>query len=174
MSDDRPRPRQEAGTDSGLDLVATNVAVVTTVHEGRPHGLTANVWGEAGNGGVCLITVRRGSNSWEAITGSGRFAANVLRAEQVGVARRFARREPEPGRRFAGVRHEERDGWPVLAGCLVTLLCEIEGCFPFGMQDVVTGRVTGTVLGAPGVPLLFHHGGFRTTKDLPSGTAPSY
>ena len=168
MSDDIPGPRREPGADAALDLVATNVAVVTTVHEGRPHGSTANVWGEAGNGGVCLITLRRGSNSWEAITGSGRFAANVLRVEQVELARRFARREPEPGWRFSGVAHEELGGCPVLPESLVTLVCEVEGCFPFGEQDVVTGRVTAHRLGVPGAPLLFHARSFRTTADLSS------
>ena len=152
---------------SGLHLVATNVAVVTTVHDGRPHGLTANVWGEAGNGGVCLITVRRGSASAEAIAGSGRFAANVLRAEQVDLARRFARPEPEPGARFTGVAAELTDGGPVLAGCLVTLFCEVEGRYPFGAQQIVTGRVTGSRLGAPGAPLLFHDRGFHTLGELP-------
>ena len=152
---------------TGLHLVATNVAVITTVNGGRPHGLTANVWGEAGNGGVCLVTVRRRSASAEAITGSGRFAANVLRAEQVDLARRFARPEPEPGRRFDGVAHEPADGGPVLAGCLVTLFCEVEGRFPFGTQEILTGRVTGSRLGEPGAPLLFHDRGFHTLGELP-------
>ena len=168
MTTEAADPAGRAGAEAALALVATNVAVVTTAYEGAPHGLTANVWGEAGNGGVCLVTVRRGSRSAEAIAAHGRFAANVLRVEQVDLARRFARREPTPGWRFSGVPYDEQDGCAVLPESLVTLICAVEGRFPFGEQEIFTGRITGHRVGAPGAPLLFHARSFCTTAGIPA------
>ena len=155
---------------TALDRVATNVAVVTTYTNGHPHGSTANVWGEPDNGAMCLITLRRGSISAEAVAGSGRFAANILRADQIDVALRFARREPEPGWRFTGVGFEEQSGCPVLLDSLAVLICTVESRIPFGEYEIFTGKIEDQFLGRSAKPALFYDRHFWSTESSPRKT----
>lgn len=158
-------------TRTALDRVATNVAVVTTHIGDRPHGATANVWGEPDNGAMCLITLRRGSISAEAVAEDGRFAANVLSSDQLDLVLRFARREPEPGWRFSGVGFEEQSGCPVLTDSLVALICTVEARIPFGESEIFTGKIEDQYLGRSGKPALFYDRHFWTTAASPWKTA---
>ena len=162
MTDDNPM----GSAKTALDKVATNVAVVTTFLQGRPHGSTANVWGEPDNGAMCLITLRRGSASALAVAETGRFAANVLPADRVDLARKFARREPEPGWRFTDVSYEERSGCPVLLDSLVSIICTVEARVPFGEYEIFTGRIEDEYLGPDRTPALFYDRGFWTVEAL--------
>ena len=162
MTDETPM----GSAKTALDRVATNVAVVTTYLDGRPQGSTANVWGEPANGAMCLITLRRGSASAEAVARAGRFAANVLPADQVDLARKFARREPEPGWRFTDVSFEERSGCPVLLDSLVSLICTVEARAPFGEYEIFTGRIEDQYLGPYRKPALFYDRRFWTIEAL--------
>jgi flavin reductase (DIM6/NTAB) family NADH-FMN oxidoreductase RutF len=137
--------------------IATNVSVITVNNEEGPHGCTANVWAEAPDPPVVLITLRRTSATLARILAEGRFAVNVLEASQEGVARQFASR----GDRFAGIAFdlgEHRQ--PLIRDALLSMECAVEGRFAFGAYDIVTGCVTSFHPREPARPLMFYAGRF--------------
>ena len=97
---------------AALGLLATNVAVVTTADGALPHGVTANAWGESADPALVLVTLTVGAQTLPIVRRSGRFAVNVLSADQEGLARAFARHEDRPGSRFEGVDFRMVDGCP--------------------------------------------------------------
>jgi flavin reductase (DIM6/NTAB) family NADH-FMN oxidoreductase RutF len=148
-------PTREAG--AAFALIATNVSVITVNNEGEPHGCTANVWAEAPDPPLVLITLRRTSATLARIVAEGRFAVNVLAASQEGVARQFASR----GDRFAGIAFdlgEHRQ--PLIRDTLVSMECAVEGRFEFGAYEIVTGCVTSFHPSEAARPLMFCAGRF--------------
>lgn len=143
-----------------LARVATNVAIVTTVADGHPHGVTANVWGEGTDPPFVLVTLRRTASTLGAVRAAGRFGACLLGAHQEEVAWRFARPEADPGQRFAGVAHHRVADMPVLDVTHAWFVCEVEGAAPFGSYEIVTGRVVDAGTGSADEPLIFHTGRF--------------
>jgi flavin reductase (DIM6/NTAB) family NADH-FMN oxidoreductase RutF len=137
--------------------IATNVSVITVNNEGEPHGCTANVWAEAPDPPLVLITLRRTSTTLARILAEGRFAVNVLDVSQEGIARQFASR----GDRFAGIAFdlgEHRQ--PLIRDSLVSMECAVAGRFEFGAYDIVTGSVTSFHPRDAASPLMFYAGRF--------------
>ncbi|MGP4110602.1 flavin reductase family protein [Streptomyces sp. 4N509B] len=145
---------------AALARLASNVAVITAYGEGRPHGLTANAWGEAHDPPMVLVTLGRGSRSLPLVLAAGTFAVNVLGADQAELARRFARREREAGERFAGLTHHPVRGAPVLEGCVARLVARVADTVAFGAHEIVTGHVLWSDRGGAGAPLLFYDNAF--------------
>lgn len=135
--------------------VATNVAVLTTL---GPHGCTANVWAEAPDPPVLLVTLRRGGDTHAAVVGAGRFAVHVLADDQQPLARRFA---GEARRRFEDLDYETGPlELPWLGGALVRLACTVCATHWFGAHEIVVGDVCAVDVADTGRPLLFGDGRF--------------
>lgn len=149
------------GIRAALARIATNVAVVTTVVDGTPHGVTANVWAEGAEPPLVLITLRNDGSTLERLMARGRFAANVLGSDQTDLAVRFARPEAHPGARFDGVEHRITSGAPVLDRCHAWFSCAVDGTAPFGSYTIVVGAVLEAAAGSLAEPLVFHSGGFH-------------
>jgi flavin reductase (DIM6/NTAB) family NADH-FMN oxidoreductase RutF len=172
MAQDRPQDRpRNVPARAALGLLATNVAVVTTADGGLPHGVTANAWGESADPALVLVTLTVGAQTLPIVRRSGRFAVNILSADQEGLARAFARHEDRPGSRFDGVDFRMVDGCPVLEGCLAGLVCRVEGGAPFGSQEIVVGRIeTAEIREAE--PLLFFDRRFQRLAASDPAAAP--
>jgi flavin reductase (DIM6/NTAB) family NADH-FMN oxidoreductase RutF len=141
--------------------VATNVAVITVP---GPHGSTANVWAEAPDPPVLLVTLRRGGDTHRRVTEGGRFGVNLLAEEQAPLARQFAQRR---GDRFAGVELEDGEtGLPLLAGALATFECAVRAEHWFGAHDIVVGDVLAAHAAPERRPLIFAAGGFHATTPI--------
>ena len=140
-------------------LIATNVAVITVADDEGVHGCTANVWAEATDPPLVLITLKRSSTTRTRILDAGRFAVNLLAEDQGELARSFAR----PGDRFAGLarRAGPELGQPLLPQSLASFECEVQGEHPFGAYDIVTGLVRSAETRPTARPLLFFDRGFR-------------
>lgn len=151
---------ENAPERAALALLATNVAVVTTSDGGVPHGVTANAWGESADPPLVLVTLTVGAQTLPIVQRTGRFAVNILAADQEPLARAFARHEDRPGARFDGVEVRTVGGLPVIEGCLASLVCRVEGGAPFGSQEIVVGRIEHAET-RDAEPLLFFDRRFR-------------
>lgn len=140
-------------------LIATNVAVITVADDEGPHGCTANVWAEATDPPLLLVTLKRAGTTRARIVEAGRFAVNLLAEDQGELARIFAR----PGDRFAGLarRSGPELGQPLLPQSLAAFECEVQAEYRFGAYDILTGLVCSVETRAASQPLLFFDRGFR-------------
>jgi flavin reductase (DIM6/NTAB) family NADH-FMN oxidoreductase RutF len=137
----------------------TGVTVVTTEHEGEPHGMTANsVASVSLNPVMLLVCLLRDARTAIAVQRRGRFAVNLLRDDHEELARLCAR----PGvDHFAGVQLEEGPhGLPLLRDALAYLTCSVADVVAAGDHDVVFGNVEHCHVNG-GAPLLFFLGGYR-------------
>lgn len=149
---------------------ATGVAVITTEHDGVPHGMTVNSLTSVSlDPPLLLVCFNHGARSAEAVTAAGRFAVNILSSRQQPIAMRFARRGED---HFAGLGLEY-DGHrvPVVPSALAHLDCDVERVVEAGDHTIVFGRVV-DVCSREGDALGFHGGRFADVT--PHGHEPEH
>lgn len=149
---------------------ATGVAVVTTEHDGVPHGMTVNSLTSVSlDPPLLLVCFNRGARSSEAVTATGRFAVNILSSRQHEIAMRFAQRGEN---HFAGLELEY-DGHrvPVVPRALAHLDCDVERVVEAGDHTVVFGAVV-DLCARDGDPLGFYGGRFADVH--PTGHEPEH
>lgn len=124
-----------------LRRFATGVAVVTTTHEDRIHGFTANAFASvSAEPPTVLICVNREARAHPLIAASQRFCVNILAADQQALAEQFASGEPQT--RFDGVvYHLGPSGSPILAGTLAYLDCRLGEELTSGTHTIFLGNV---------------------------------
>jgi flavin reductase (DIM6/NTAB) family NADH-FMN oxidoreductase RutF len=148
-----------------LGHFASGVTVVTTWdREGRPTGLTASAFTSVSlTPPLVLVCVAHASHSYPALNASGRFAVNILAAEQEAVSRRFAipPSSDNGAEKFEGVPYEPGAlGLPVLVDALASLECSTVQAYPGGDHTIFVGQVEAAACrAAPGTdPLLYYRG----------------
>lgn len=149
---------------------ATGVAVITTEHDGVPHGMTVNSLTSVSlDPPLLLVCFHHGARSAEAVTSAGRFAVNILASRQQPIALRFAQRGED---HFAGLGLEY-DGHrvPVVPGALAHLDCDVERVVEAGDHTIVFGTVV-DVCSREGEALGFHGGRFADVT--PHGREPEH
>lgn len=154
-----PAPTPERFRDA-LSAYPTGVTVVTALGANGPAGATANaVTSLSLEPPMMLACLDRGSRTLDAVRGAGRFGVNALAAGGEDLARRFARKDPEPAK-WEGIGWSESAGSPRLEVALVWVACELRDLIDGGDHLILTG----TVLDAgsrEGMPLIFHRGAYR-------------
>jgi flavin reductase (DIM6/NTAB) family NADH-FMN oxidoreductase RutF len=166
---------------------ATGVTVVTTLHDGRPAGMTASAVASLSLDPVLLLVcINNRLPTHEAIESSRRFVVNVLGEDQQELALRFARPAPN---KFEGIRLREGSEPPVLEDAIAHFVCDVHERFPGGDHSIFTGlvRECGALRGRR--PLVYFRSGFGSLRDqhseslddavswdMPSlvGSAPAY
>jgi flavin reductase (DIM6/NTAB) family NADH-FMN oxidoreductase RutF len=133
-----------ASTDAfkaAMRRFATGVAVVTTVHEGRIHGFTANAFASvSAEPPTVLICVNRGATAHPLISASQRFCVNILALQQRALAERFAGGEPR--QRFEGVAYRlGPSGSPILEGTLAHVDCTLAEELTASTHTIFLGTV---------------------------------
>ena len=120
---------------------ATGVAIVTTAHEGRIHGFTANAFASvSADPPTVLICVNRRATAHPLIASSQRFCVNVLALDQRSLAERFAGGEPRS--RFDGVGYRlGPSGSPILDGTLAHLDCALGEELSASTHTIFLGNV---------------------------------
>jgi len=139
----------------------TGVTVVTTKHDGRMHGMTANsITSVSLEPVMLLVCLGREARTALAVQKTRHFAVNILREDQEEISRRFARPYQD---HFEGLEVEEGpDGLPLLPGCLAYVACRVHDIVGAGDHDIVLGKVDHCAVGANGgSPLLFFQGGYQ-------------
>jgi len=145
---------------AALSAYATGVTVVTAIGDNGPSGATANaVTSLSLDPPMMLACLDRGSRTLNSVRAQGRFGVNALAAGQEEIARRFARKDPEPDK-WQEVDWSEDGGLPRLAGALVWVACELRDLIDGGDHLILTGNVLAADAVA-GRPLLYHRGDYR-------------
>jgi flavin reductase (DIM6/NTAB) family NADH-FMN oxidoreductase RutF len=90
-----------------------------------------------------IVSINRQSSSWPLLKRHGFFGVNILTADQIDIAERFAGKDGLRGAdRFAGGPWTTRvSGVPLLVGALAAIDCEAEDIIERHSHAIVVGRV---------------------------------
>lgn len=162
MTDPLTETFDETTFRSVLARFATGVVVLTGTTPDGPAGLTCQSFSSLSlDPPLVVLSTARSSRTWPRIAATGRFAVNVLGADQQAVSTRFA---VSGGDKFAG------QGWragalgnPLLDGAIAHVECDIDAVHDGGDHRIVVGRVR--ALEAPGLdarsPLVYYRSTYR-------------
>lgn len=142
---------------SALGRFATGVTVVTTVHEGTEHGMTANAFTSVSlTPPLVLVSVDQRARMHTLLTSSERYGVSILSEAQVKVARHFAGRPlPDLSLQFVW-----QQGIPLITGAVAHLVCHVVDAHRAGDHTLFIGQVE-YVDYREGAPLLFTAGAFH-------------
>jgi flavin reductase (DIM6/NTAB) family NADH-FMN oxidoreductase RutF/DNA-binding FadR family transcriptional regulator len=137
----------------------SGVVVITTSHDGRPHGMTVSAVSSLSmDPPMLLVCLHSASGTQEAVRRSGRFAVNILAEHQGAVAERFARSGAVD--KFDGVPvRSGHTGVPVLDGALAVVECRVCEAVTGGTHRVFLGQVLHAEA-TEGSPLAYFRGTF--------------
>ncbi len=167
----------QARSDSNVELrkalgqFATGVTVVTTrAADGSPVGLTVNSFTSVSlDPPLLLWCLGRSSMNFDVFRLAEQQLINVLAADQIDVAQRFATRGAE---RFAGVPWNPTDtGLPRLDGCAAWIECGVRSRYEEGDHLILVCRIESFEV-LRGKPLIFHDSRYvteLTETPLPRG-----
>ena len=150
-----------------LSHFATGVTLITTLDgDARPTGLTASAFTSVSlQPPLVLVCVDHKAQCFPAILTAGRFAVNILGAEQEHLSRRFASARTD---KFDGVTYEvSARGLPLIAGALARLECTTMSTHAEGDHTIFVGRVDGADVSA-GEPLLYFRGTYNRLDRAPA------
>ncbi len=143
---------------------ATGVAVVTSAGEASSGGMTANALCSLSlDPLLALVCFENQARTLPIVREAGRFALNLLAADQRDLARVFASKLPE-AEKLDGVPHRLQEGMPVIDGALAWATCELRELIPGGDHTIAIGSVLSMGLG-DGKPLLWYGGRYHSLPD---------
>jgi len=89
-----------------------------------------------------IVAINRSASSWPILKRDGFFGVNILNADQIDIAERFAGKDGVKGAdRFAGAEWVTRvSGVPLLVGALAAIDCEVEDIIERHSHAIVIGR----------------------------------
>jgi 3-hydroxy-9,10-secoandrosta-1,3,5(10)-triene-9,17-dione monooxygenase reductase component len=148
-----------------LGHFCTGVTVITVCDEDGPAGFACQSFSAVSLvPPLVLFSPSRTSATWPRIARAGHFCANVLAADQRGLARIFGTSAATGTDKFAGVAWSPSpEGAPVLDGALTWVGAAVEAVHEAGDHFVVIGRVTGLGECESDQPLLFYRGRYAVT-----------
>jgi 3-hydroxy-9,10-secoandrosta-1,3,5(10)-triene-9,17-dione monooxygenase reductase component len=150
---------------------ATGVAVVASVLDDEPVGMTANAITSVSLAPPMLLFCgQRDATTSRGIVQSGCFSVNFLRREHVCLAERFAQSGPDKFERV--VYQRGVTGAPVLFYALGTLECLVRNVHDGGDHFIFVASVEQAEGRAGGMPLLTFRGAFHSAHPLDGPSAP--
>lgn len=140
--------------------VASTVSVVTTVHDARPHGMTATAFSSvSADPPMVLIVLNKSTRSHPLIRASRLFVVNMLQEAQMELSARFAGKLDD---QFAGISWRPGiTGAPILSDVLSHFECETVSEVDVGTHTIFVGRVIGGEASSK-PPLLYHCGQYKS------------
>ncbi|MCU1621763.1 MAG: flavin oxidoreductase [Frankiales bacterium] len=146
-----------------LGHFATGVTIVAGFDDGVPIGFACQSFTSVSlDPPLVLFCPAHTSRTWPRIQASGSFSVNVLAADQMELAKRFA---TSGGDKFSGLDWHATSWGPSVDGVLATVHCDIEQVHAAGDHDVVIGHVRELVTQRADGPLLFFKGQFGISWD---------
>jgi flavin reductase (DIM6/NTAB) family NADH-FMN oxidoreductase RutF len=135
----------------------TGVTLVTTVHDGTWHGVTASSFSSVSlEPPLVSVCLARTAFVHDLVLGAGVFGVTVLAKDQAELGQRFARFDPTVDR-FAGDEWvTAQTGVPLLGSALAWLDCRIAAAHEAGDHTIVVGEVLATATPRTTSPLLYH------------------
>ena len=153
-------------------MFATGVTVVTARGgNGQLVGLTANSFNSVSlDPPLVLWSLSRRSVALAVFRAGTHYAINVLAADQLALAERFAARMPE---RWAGVAWQPGPGGaPLIVGAAAQFECSNRSRYVEGDHVIFVGQVEHCAHRAGAAPLLFHGGRYYTEHPLHTRPKP--
>ncbi len=167
MSDEHPALEPETFREV-LASVCTPVTVVTSHHQGRPHGTTVSAFCSLSlEPPMVLVSLDARSDLLAMVSESRVFGVNVLSDGQERLAVNFARKGPD---KFEGVEWELHLGVPRISGAATWIVCTLEQLYEGGDHLVAIGLVEHAEI-APADPLLYRNRTFGTMAPIDSERA---
>ncbi len=107
-----------------------------------------------------IVSINRAASSWPLLKRHGFFGVNILTADQIDIAERFAGKGGLKGAdRFAGAEWTTRaSGVPLLAGALAAIDCEVEETIERRSHAIIIGRVLDVVVSPRKAALAYWQG----------------
>jgi 3-hydroxy-9,10-secoandrosta-1,3,5(10)-triene-9,17-dione monooxygenase reductase component len=152
-----------------IDALPRGVCVVTAYGPDGPAGMTASSVSPLSLDPLLLVVgLRATSRTLAALRAAGRFAVNVLAADQAGLASRFASRRAGPDK-YGDIPHRLRAGAPVIDDVPAWAVLDVRARHTEGDHELVVGAVR-AMGGGPGrrPPLITHAGRLYQLDGLPS------
>jgi flavin reductase (DIM6/NTAB) family NADH-FMN oxidoreductase RutF len=148
-----------------LGSFPTGVAIMTTVHEGKPVGLTCNSFSSVSlDPPLVLWSLRRESKSLHAFLGAAAFSINILAEDQTALSARFA--SGKFADKFDGVGCQDGlHGIPLIADCVARFECSPFAHHDAGDHVIFIGRVERFEHGRAEDPLVFHQGAYKMLTE---------
>lgn len=141
---------------------ASGVTIVAAVEDDVPHGMTASSFASVSlQPPLVLVSLEEGSRTRALIGTTGRFAVNILRIDQMEIARAFAR---SGDRSFDALPHTLQDGFAFLDDAIANLGCVTTSVVPAGDHEIFIAEVVAT-RAAGGDPLVYHDRTYRGLSD---------
>ncbi len=151
---------------AALGMFATGVTIVTARGaDGSLVGLTANSFNSVSlSPPLVLWSLAMRAGSLPVFARGSHYAINILAADQMPLAQRFATRDID---RFAGVAWREgAGGAPVLDGVAAVFECANRSQYEEGDHIIFVGEVDRCEARAGAQPLIFHGGRYFTELPL--------
>ncbi len=140
---------------------ATGVAVITSTSHAGAGGMTANALCSLSlDPLLALVCFENSARTLPIVRDAGRFAVNVLAADQEQLAGVFASKLPE-SEKLDAVAHRLENGLPVIEGTVAWATCELRELIAGGDHTIAIGEVTAMGLG-DGDPLLWYSGRYHS------------
>lgn len=143
-----------------LGQYPTGVCVVTAQSpEGEPIAMVVGSFSSVSlDPPLVAFFPDRKSSSWARLRECARFCVNILSADQEGLCRKLASKDPN---KFADVAHRSSTaGNPILDGAVAWIDCDRYAIADAGDHEMVTGRIVELDTEGSGLPLLFFRGGY--------------
>ena len=151
---------------AALGMFATGVTIVTARGaDGKIIGLTANSFNSVSlDPPLVLWSLSRAAASMAVFSAGSHYAINVLAADQMQLAERFAKRGAD---RWTGVTFDSgAGGAPLLHGAAATFECFNRSRYEEGDHVIFVGEVERCTRREGASPLLFHGGRYYTEHPL--------
>lgn len=161
MSVDPDEYRQAIGR------LVTGVTVVSTVHDGIDHAMTANAVTSVSLDPVrMLVCVERDARFHDAVMGSGVWGVSILDASQRAQAVWLSTRgRPLHGQLDRVPHYRDETGVPLLEGAMATIVCRTADTLVSGDHTIVVGDVLSLQIAEqPGEALVYFRGRFGSQK----------
>jgi flavin reductase len=163
-------PIDSASFKMALRNVSGSVSIVTSGRAPERHGLTVTAASSLSvDPSTVLVCVNKSAGAHDTIVRTRCFGWNVLTANHVDLAQKFAGMDGSKGDvRFSDGRWTELvSGSPILIGSLCSFDCQVIGMHPVGTHTVFFGAVLGEVHNDNHEGLIYRHGKFAVAQVLP-------
>ena len=140
---------------------ATGVAVITSATGSASGGMTANALCSLSlEPLLALVCFENEARTLPIVRESGRFAVNVLGAEQEDLAGLFASKLLPEAEKLEDVAHHFEHGMPIIDGTLAWAVCDLRELIAGGDHTIALGEIVAMGLG-DGRPLLWFGGRYH-------------
>ena len=149
------------GFRGAMRQLTGGVSVITVGRDNDISGMTVtSVSSLSVDPPALIVSVNRTASSWPLLKRYGFFGVNILAADQLDIAERFAGKDGLKGAgRFAGAEWVTRvSGVPLLAGALAAIDCEVEDVVERHSHAIVIGRVLDVDVSGRSGALAYWHG----------------